>query len=61
MLGELDDGRLEVEVGAARPGMIAEQLAGWGAMVEVVGPDEVRDHLGRIGRELVAALREPTT
>ncbi|MET0326584.1 MAG: WYL domain-containing protein, partial [Ilumatobacteraceae bacterium] len=53
-LRRLDDGRLEVEIGAARPGILAEQLAGWGAMIEVVGPDEVRDHLGRIGRELVA-------
>lgn len=53
VLGEADDGRLDVEVGAARPGMIAEQLAGWGALLEVVSPDDVRIHLARIGRELV--------
>ena len=52
-LRRLDDGRVEVEVGAARPGILAEQLAGWGAMIEVTSPDEVREHLGRIGRELV--------
>ena len=27
--------------------MIAERLAGWGANVEVVGPDEVRAELAR--------------
>ena len=53
VLGELDDGRLEVEVGAPYADRIAEQLAGWGSMVEVVGPVEVREHLARIGRELV--------
>ena len=52
-LRRLDDGRVEAEVGAARTGILAEQLAGWGAMIEVVGPNDVREHLGRIGRELV--------
>ena len=32
---------------------IAEQLAGWGALLEVVSPDEVCAELARIGRELV--------
>jgi predicted DNA-binding transcriptional regulator YafY len=49
----LDDGRVEVEIGAQTPGMIAERLAGWGAMVDVVEPAEVRDELARIGRQLV--------
>ena len=53
VLGRLDDGRLEVEIGAPRLDRIAEQLAGWGGMIEVVGPAEVRDQLGRIGRQLV--------
>ncbi len=34
--------------------MIAERLAGWGGYAEVVGPDEVRAELARIGSELVA-------
>jgi predicted DNA-binding transcriptional regulator YafY len=56
LLGEdLGDGRVEVQVGAGRPDMLAEQLAGWGHHLEVVGPDEVREHLARIGGELVAA------
>lgn len=32
---------------------IAEQLAGWGAAVEVVEPDTVRRELARLGAELV--------
>ena len=60
----LDDGRLEVEVGAARPGMIAEQLAGWGGLLEVVGPDEVRDpprpHRPRARRALPGLTRIST-
>jgi hypothetical protein len=32
---------------------IAENLAGWGAMVEVLEPHAVRVELGRIGTELV--------
>ncbi len=51
---ELDDGRVEVEIGARSAAMIAEQLAGWGDVVEVVGPAAVRDELARIGRQLVA-------
>ena len=39
---------------AARAGVtIAEQLAGWGALLEVVNPDEVCAELARISRELV--------
>ena len=45
VVAELDDGRLEVEIGAPSAGMIAERLAGWGAHVEVVGPEEVRAEL----------------
>jgi predicted DNA-binding transcriptional regulator YafY len=53
VLRTLDDGRVEVEIGAPTAGMIAERLAGWGAMVDVVEPAEVRAELARIGRELV--------
>jgi predicted DNA-binding transcriptional regulator YafY len=34
---------------------VAEQLAGWGAMIEVLEPDAVRAELARIGAELGAA------
>jgi predicted DNA-binding transcriptional regulator YafY len=49
-----EDGRVDVELGAANTQMIAQQLAGWGRLVEVVEPHEVRRQLARIGDELVA-------
>ena len=45
-LGETDDGRVEVEIGAPSAGMIAERLAGWGGDAEVVAPDEVARRAG---------------
>ncbi len=53
VLRTLDDGRVEIEIGAPTTARIAEQLAGWGALIEVVEPAEVRTELARIGRELV--------
>lgn len=55
-----DDGsdgpdRVTVTVAAHTARSVAEQLAGWGALVEVTGPDAVREELAGIGRELVAA------
>lgn len=52
-LGEAEDGRVRVEVAAQMPRAVAEQLAGWGALLEVEGPEEVRAELARIGVELV--------
>lgn len=49
-----DDGRVRVRVAAPTPLSIAQQLAGWGALVEVVEPAAVRQELGRLGSELVA-------
>ena len=49
----LEDGRVEVEIGGYSAESIAQQLAGWGRFLEVTGPEEVRAHLARIGRELV--------
>ena len=51
---ELDDGRARVRVAAPTPLDIARNLAGWGALVEVEGPPEVRAELARIGAELTA-------
>ncbi len=50
----LDDGRIEVELGAPTRSSFAEQLAGWGDLVEVVEPIDVRDRLREIGEALVA-------
>jgi len=54
VLAELDDGRVEVEIGAPSHEFLAEGLAGWGDRLEVVGPPELRARLAEIGRQLVA-------
>lgn len=45
--------RVRVRVAAPTPLMIAQHLAGWGALVEVVDSDAVRSELARLGSELV--------
>ena len=45
----------DLRVGANLVVALAEQLAGWGAQVEVVEPPELRAELGRIGAELTRA------
>ena len=51
--GGADDGRARVRVAAPTPLDIARNLAGWGALVEVVEPRSVQAELARIGAELV--------
>lgn len=51
--GPAPDGRVRVRFTAHTPRAIAEQLAGWGATVEVVEPDSVRRELAALGTELV--------
>lgn len=51
----IDEDWTEITVAAHTARSVAEQLAGWGSMVEVIGPDEVRRELGRIGTELIAS------
>jgi predicted DNA-binding transcriptional regulator YafY len=51
--GEYDCEQLVVRVAAPTPLMIAQYLAGWGALVEVLAPPSVRAELARLGRELV--------
>jgi len=46
------DGRTEVEVRGWSAHALASELASFGGRVEVVGPDEVRAELARIGEEL---------
>jgi predicted DNA-binding transcriptional regulator YafY len=53
VVGEEPDGRLRARVAAQSSTAVAEQLAGWATMVEVVGPPEVVSQLARIGAELV--------
>jgi predicted DNA-binding transcriptional regulator YafY len=50
----IEDDGFEVEIAAASAEMLADKLAGWSRDVEVLGPDEVRASLARIGAELVA-------
>jgi predicted DNA-binding transcriptional regulator YafY len=49
---EVTGGRARVVVTAPAPVMIAQYLAGWGALVEVVDSPSVEAELARIGREL---------
>jgi predicted DNA-binding transcriptional regulator YafY len=50
--GLADNGRARMRLGAPTPRDIAQNLAGWGAMIEVLSPPEVRAELARIGAEL---------
>jgi predicted DNA-binding transcriptional regulator YafY len=52
--GELDDGRTRIRLAAPTSLDIARNLAGWGAMIEVVEPRSVQAELARIGAELTA-------
>jgi predicted DNA-binding transcriptional regulator YafY len=53
VLDTLADGRVRVRVSAPTPLMIAQPLAGWGAMLDVEDSPEVRAELARLGAELV--------
>ncbi|MEU3011468.1 helix-turn-helix transcriptional regulator [Nocardia asteroides] len=53
LLGPAPDGRVRASITADTAKMVARQLAGWGADVEVVGPPEVRAELVALGTELV--------
>ncbi|MFI6094490.1 helix-turn-helix transcriptional regulator [Lentzea sp. NPDC051213] len=50
---ELGD-QVRVELTAPRPLDIARNVAGWGGMITVETPDDVQEHLARIGAELVS-------
>ena len=50
---ELDVDRVEVEVRAVTDESLANELAGWGDDLEVIGPQAVRDRLAGLGAELV--------
>ncbi|MEV4320133.1 WYL domain-containing protein [Actinocrispum sp. NPDC049592] len=50
---DLPDGRSRVRLAAHLPIGIAQHLAGWGALVEVIDSGPVKAELARLGRELV--------
>jgi hypothetical protein len=52
-------GRARVRIAAPTPLDIARNLAGWGAMIEVIDPPTVRAELARIGAELAAQYGLP--
>lgn len=54
LVAELPGDRVRARVAAPAPIMIAQELAGWGALVEVERPESVRAELARLGSELVA-------
>jgi predicted DNA-binding transcriptional regulator YafY len=53
VLDTLDDGRVRVRLSAPTPLMIAQPLAGWGALLDVEDSPEVCAELARLGAELV--------
>jgi predicted DNA-binding transcriptional regulator YafY len=57
---QLDDGRARVRIAAPTPLDIARNLAGWGAMIEVIEPRTVQAELARIGAELAGQYDQGT-
>jgi predicted DNA-binding transcriptional regulator YafY len=51
---ELPDGRVDITLAGTGATMLAQQLAGWGTTIDVLGPPELRRALVDIGRELVS-------
>lgn len=47
------DGRVEVELRSGSVRALAGEIAGFGSAIEVIEPDEIRELLAGIGRELV--------
>lgn len=54
VLRDTDDGRVEVEIGAPTVEMIAERVAGWGDLIEVMTPPELRQRLHDLGVALAS-------
>ncbi|MEV0783493.1 WYL domain-containing protein [Streptomyces sp. NPDC050423] len=53
------DGRLEIEVDGPSPEVLASQLAGLGAQVEVLGPPRTRARLAELAAELASVYAFP--
>ncbi|MEV7867403.1 WYL domain-containing protein [Streptomyces sp. NPDC088124] len=58
--GPLPHGWMEFEVDGPSPEVLAAQLAGLGARIEVLAPPAARAHLARLGAELAALYGPPT-
>jgi predicted DNA-binding transcriptional regulator YafY len=54
VVGPVGDGRIKLRLTAPTPLMIAQHLAGWGGMIEVLDPPSVQAELARLGKELAA-------
>ena len=48
----MEGDRVRLRITAPTPLMIAQELAGWGGSIEVVGPPSVQSELARLGQEL---------
>lgn len=57
--GPVGGDRVRAWVSASTSLMVAQNLAGWGAIVEVEGPESVRAELARLGAELVEKYATP--
>jgi predicted DNA-binding transcriptional regulator YafY len=57
--GQALDGRARIRVAAPTPLDLARQLAGWGGLVDVLEPQDVRERLAGIGSELVERYEPP--
>lgn len=57
--GPAGGGRARARVSAPTALMVAQNLAGWGAIIDVEGPDAVRAELARLGAELVGRYAAP--
>ncbi|MGA2521877.1 MAG: WYL domain-containing protein, partial [Acidimicrobiales bacterium] len=53
-----DDGRVEVELRGQSARALAGEIAGFGADIEVLEPQEIRSLLARIGGDLVSRYGE---
>jgi predicted DNA-binding transcriptional regulator YafY len=60
VLENLADGRARVRLASNTPLMIAQVIAGWGALVEVLDSEPVKAELSRIGSELIARYGGPS-
>jgi predicted DNA-binding transcriptional regulator YafY len=51
---ELPDHRFDLTVAGSSPTMLAQQLAGWGTTIDILGPTSLQRELTRIGEELLS-------
>ncbi|MFJ2213821.1 helix-turn-helix transcriptional regulator [Streptomyces sp. NPDC101062] len=58
--GPLAHGWMAFEVDGPSPEALAAQLAGLGARIEILAPQEAREHLARLAAELAALYGPPT-